>query len=66
MLRYWLYATHKKIFFYIFLSKTQTSQLIAIKDNKPCAYILQIYKKKKHTHTHHFYYAPLTHYFYMI
>jgi hypothetical protein len=29
--------------FYIFLSKkTQTSQLIAIKDNKPCAYILKI------------------------
>jgi hypothetical protein len=32
MLGYWLYATHKKIFFYIFflLKKTQVSQLIAI------------------------------------
>jgi hypothetical protein len=44
MLGYWPYATHKNIF-YIFLSKTQASQLIAIKDNKPCAYILRIYKK---------------------
>jgi hypothetical protein len=32
-------------YFYIFLSKTQASQLIAIKDNKPCVYILKIYKK---------------------
>jgi len=44
MLGYWLYATHKKKF-YIFLSKTQASQLIAIKDNKQCAYILKVCKK---------------------
>ena len=29
----------------IFFVKTQASQLIAIKNNKPCAYILKIYKK---------------------
>jgi hypothetical protein len=44
MLGYWLYATHKKKI-YIFLSKTQASQLIAIKDNKQCAYILKACKK---------------------
>ena len=44
MLGYWLYATHKKKI-YIFLSKTQASQLIAIKDNKQCAYILKVCKK---------------------
>jgi len=31
--------------FYIFVSKTQASQLIAIKDNKPCIYILKICKE---------------------
>jgi hypothetical protein len=45
MLGYWPYATHKNIF-YIFLSKkAQASQLIAIKNNKPCAYILKVCEK---------------------
>jgi hypothetical protein len=35
----------KKIFFIFFLPKTQALQLIAIKDNKPCSYILKVYKK---------------------
>jgi len=37
----------QKYFLYFFLSKTQASQLIAIKDNKPCAYILKVCKKTK-------------------
>jgi len=44
MLGYWSYATNKNIFIF-FLSKTQASQLIAIKDNKACIYILKICKK---------------------
>jgi hypothetical protein len=47
MLGYWSYATRKKHFFIFFLSKTQASQLIAIKDNKPCTYILKVCKKTK-------------------
>jgi hypothetical protein len=34
MLGYWPYTTHKNIFLYFFIEKTQASQLIAIKDNK--------------------------------
>jgi hypothetical protein len=37
----------KNIFLYFVLSKTQASQLIAIKDNKPCTYILKVCKKTK-------------------
>jgi hypothetical protein len=36
---------HTKTFLYFFVKKTQTSQLIAIKDNKSCTYILEICKK---------------------
>jgi len=45
MLGYWPYATHKNIFIFFCQNKTQTSQLIAIKNNKSCAYILKICKK---------------------
>ena len=34
----------RKHFFFV---KTQASQLITIKNNKPCAYILKIYKKNE-------------------
>ena len=44
MLGYQPYATQKKNL-YFFLSKTQASQLIVIKDNKQCAYILKVCKK---------------------
>jgi len=47
MLGYWPYATHKNIFIFFCQKKTQTSQLIAIKDNKPCVYILKICNKAK-------------------
>ena len=44
MLGYWPYATHKKYFYIFFCQKTQASQLITIKDKKPCEYILKVWK----------------------
>jgi len=35
----------QNIFYIFFVKKTQASQLITIKDNKPCAYILKVCKK---------------------
>jgi hypothetical protein len=35
----------ENILYIVFVKKTQASQLITIKDNKPCAYILKICKK---------------------
>jgi len=42
MLEYWPYTTHKNIFYIFLCQKTQTSQLITIKVNKP--HISQIFK----------------------
>jgi hypothetical protein len=57
MLEYWPYTTHKNIFYIFLCQKTQTSQLIIIKVNKPHisqnfnALIDQLLNPKKYVET---------------